>query len=44
MMLISCVGLVFGKISGGGDGEEFSRYTSFAVGDGSKIRCWHDMW
>ena len=26
------------------ESEDFSRFVKFEVGDGSKIRFWHDVW
>jgi len=42
MRFMGHMGWVYEKISRG-DGGEFSSHTIFEVGDGSKIRFWHDV-
>jgi hypothetical protein len=38
-----CLSWVCGRILGGVGGKFYS-HTRFEVGDGSKVRFWHDLW
>jgi hypothetical protein len=42
MRCMVCMGWIYGKITRGAGG--FPSHARIVVGDGSKIKFWHDMW